>query len=46
LDLLGNSEIKRQPIGNHGSGKNSSSGKEMGTAVPVTTQGRKRTVTV
>jgi hypothetical protein len=36
LDLLGNSETKRKTIGNQGSGKNSSSGKEMGTGVPVT----------
>jgi hypothetical protein len=36
LDLLGKSEIKRQPIGNHGSGKNnSSSGKETITGVQL-----------
>jgi hypothetical protein len=36
LDLLGISEIKRQPIGNQGSVKNSRSGKEMETGAPVT----------
>jgi hypothetical protein len=37
LNLLENSEIKRQPTGNQGSGnKNSSSGKDMETRVPVT----------
>jgi len=47
LDLLGNSEIKRQPIGNQEMGKKySSSGKEMETGVPVTMYGRNRTVTV
>jgi len=35
-DLLGNSEIRRQPIGNHVRGGNSSNGKEMRTGVPVT----------
>ena len=34
--LLGNGEIKRQPIGNQGSEKNSSSKKEMETGVAVT----------
>jgi hypothetical protein len=29
LDLLENSEIKRQPIGNHENEKNSSSGKKL-----------------
>jgi hypothetical protein len=37
LTQLENSEIKIQPIGNQGSGnKNSSSGKEMRTGMPVT----------
>jgi hypothetical protein len=36
LDLLGNSEIKRQPIGNQEMEKNSSSGKEMETGLPAT----------
>ena len=38
LDLLGNSENKRQPTGNQGSEKkkDSSSEKEMETGVPVT----------
>jgi hypothetical protein len=36
LDLLGNGEIKRQPIGNQGSEKNSSSGKEVETGGAVT----------
>ena len=35
-DLLRNGESKRQPIGNQGSEKNSSSGKEMETGVAVT----------
>jgi hypothetical protein len=46
LDLLGNGEIKRQPTGNHGSGKKLSNGKEMGTGVTVAAYGRNRTVTV
>jgi len=36
LDPLENSEIKRHPIGNQGSRKNLSSGKEMRTGMPVT----------
>jgi len=32
-DLLGKGEIKRRPIGNQGSEKNSSNGKEMETGV-------------
>ena len=35
-DPLGNGEIKRQPIGNQGSEKNSSSGKDVVTGVAVT----------
>jgi hypothetical protein len=37
LDLLGNSEIKRQPIGNHGSGKKIQVVDKDGTGVAVTT---------
>jgi len=36
LDLLGNCEIKRQPVENQGCEKKSSSGKEMEMGVPVT----------
>ena len=48
MDLLGNREIKRWPIGNQGSEKkkNSRSGKEMRMGVPVTVYGRNRTVSV
>ena len=35
-DLLGNGDIKRQPTGNQGSEKNSSSGKEMEMGATVT----------
>jgi hypothetical protein len=46
-NLLENSEIKRQPIGNQRSrNKISSSGKDMRTGVSVTAYVRKRTVTV
>jgi hypothetical protein len=47
LDILGTSEIKRQPIGNHESGgKNSSNAKEMKMGVTATAYRHKRTVNI